>query len=208
MVTRELLDALAEAQRIGAIGPSDLSTHVDHALAFACLLEQRTLPGMAILDLGSGGGLPGLVIAEQLSDRRVTLLDGRTERAARLQLVVERLALSDRVSVEARRAEIAAHDPRLRGAFAAVVARGFAAPSVTAECAAPFLTESGILVVSEPPHAGTTASRWPEAGCAIVHLALVETIDDPYHFAILRSTGPCPTAYPRRIGIPAKRPLF
>ena len=64
---------------------------------------------------------------------------------------IKDLGIGHRVSVLSSRAEIAGHQPQWRGSFDAVVARGFAAPGVTAECAAPLLRVGGLLCVSEPP---------------------------------------------------------
>lgn len=201
-----LLEVLASAQEIGAIGGAPLAEHVTHARAFA----EAFPPGPAprhLLDLGSGGGLPGLVLAELLPETAVALLDGRTERGRFLADAVDRLGLTARVRVLSARAEDAGHDADLRGTFDAVVARGFAAPAVTAECAAPFLGTGGILVVSEPPDA-VGASRWPAPGCATLGLVFFAAVRTPYGFAVLRQVTPCPDRFPRRVGVPAKRPLF
>jgi 16S rRNA (guanine527-N7)-methyltransferase len=86
----ELLAVLAAAQGRGAIGPAPLADHVGHALGF--LVAWPDLAGAtAILDLGSGGGLPGLVLAARLPETRVVLLDGRIARAKFLEAVVDEL---------------------------------------------------------------------------------------------------------------------
>ena len=73
--------------------------------------------------------------------------------------MVARLGWGEQVQVVLGRAEVLGHDPVWRASQAAVVARSFAPPMVTAECAAAFLTDGGRLVVSEPP--APSASRWP-----------------------------------------------
>jgi 16S rRNA (guanine527-N7)-methyltransferase len=155
--------------------------------------------------LGSGGGLPGLVLAEQHLDLHFTLLDGRTQRIERLKSAVETLGWSSRVDVVAARAEEAGRDRELRAMFDVVVARGFSSPGVTAECAAPLLRVGGILIVSEPPEA---PPRWPTSGCAQVGLVLESLCESPWSFSLLRQVEPCPDRFPRRVGIPGKRPLF
>jgi 16S rRNA (guanine527-N7)-methyltransferase len=160
-----------------------------------------------VLDLGSGGGLPGLVLAALWPDTAVTLLDGGTERAAFLVSAVEQLDWAERVAVAAGRAEELGRTG-LRGRFDLVVARSFGPPAVVAECGAPFLTAGGRLVVSEPPDAD--GSRWSHAG----ELATLGLEAEPlrtaggHHFQPLRAVSPCPARYPRRTGIPTKRPLF
>ena len=212
-----LLDALSAAQRIGAVGPGSLEEHVRHAAGFLAAAQtaaDRSLdPHLRLLDLGSGGGIPGLVLAELLPHARCTLLDGRTERARLLDELVEALQWNERVRARAQRAEEAARDPALRGAFDLVTARGFAAPAVVAECAAPFLAPGALLVVSEPPAGGV--SRWPSTGLAPLGLEVLGgalTLEvapgQLGTYQVLRQRSVCPERWPRRTGIPAKRPLF
>ena len=111
------------------------------------------------------------------------------------------------------RAEELGHDPEPAGhGFDVVVARAFGAPAVVAECGAPFLVLGGRLIVSEPPDGG--GERWREAAApdrlAELGLMAEERIRSAggFGFQVLRATGPCPGKYPRRTGIPAKRPLF
>jgi len=150
--------------------------------------------------------LPGLVIARARPDLRVTLLDGRTERASQLQSAVGRLGLGEQVRVLAARAEEAAHTAE-RAAFDAVVARSFGPPPVTAECAAGFLRIGGRLVVSEPPEEAP-AGRWPVGPLAELGLEMTTTSAERFHYAVLRAVAACPKRYPRRTGVPRKRPLY
>jgi 16S rRNA (guanine527-N7)-methyltransferase len=98
---------------------------------------------------------------------------------------------------------LAGRDPDRRAAMGLVVSRSFGPPPVVAECAAPFLRVGGRLVVSEPPEA---ADRWPIEGLAA--LGLEPDPLDTAGFVRFRQTFPCPDRYPRRDGVPAKRPLF
>lgn len=133
------------------------------------------------------------------------LLEGGTTRAAFLEWAVDQLGLSGRVSVVAARAEEAGRTG-LRGAFDLVVARSFGPPAVTAECGSPFLREGGALVVAEPP--GGTPGRWERDGLAQLGLVASESVVEPTAYQVLVQREPCPPRYPRRVGIPAKRPLF
>jgi 16S rRNA (guanine527-N7)-methyltransferase len=175
--------------------------HVDHALGF--------LPGLEavsgrLADLGSGAGVPGLPLAIARPDLTVVLLDAGERRVAFLQDAVEALDLSDRVSVVHGRAEVLGRGP-LRGAFDAVVARAFGSPAVTAECGAPLLRPGGRLVVSEPPDDG---DRWPPEGLDQLGLVVGASHDRGARVRVLEQVRPCPEAYPRRDGVPGKRPLF
>jgi 16S rRNA (guanine527-N7)-methyltransferase len=199
-----LRELLTEAQRLGYIGPGPVDPHLAHAHRFAAALEPE--PVGRALDLGSGGGLPGLVLAAEGSGRTDwTLLDANKRRCQFLRHALTVLGLTDTAQVYEGRAEIAGRDPGLRATFDAVVARAFGGPAVVAECAAPFLRQDGVLVVSEPPQNGPTC-RWPAEGLGRLGLS----VDDGQilGFARLRQVAPCPDRFPRRVGIPAKRPLF
>jgi 16S rRNA (guanine527-N7)-methyltransferase len=201
------VQVLHEARDLGFLGPGPVDAHLEHAAGFARVLASRRGLGGPVLDLGSGGGLPGLVVAELLPDRALALLDGSERRAAWLAEVVERCGLLDRVVVVGRRAEVAGREDALRGRFAAVTARSFAAPPVTAECAAPFLIEGGVLVVSEPP--SPPGDRWPIERLESLGLVPEAVTALPEgHYQVLTMVGRCPDRYPRRVGIPAKRPLY
>lgn len=201
---------LVQARDIGLLGPGDVELHIQHARGFADLAGP---PSGRVLDLGSGGGVPGIVLAQLWPDAELTLLDGSEKRTDFLRGAVGELGLAGRVQVEHARAEVAGHSPTLRGSFAIVVSRSFARPAVTAECAAGFLMSKGRLIVSEPPAmAGELASesdqRWPSV---IPELGLAATdtqVSHGYHFRVLTLVGVCEEKYPRRTGIPAKRPLF
>ncbi len=105
-----------------------------------------------MLDLGSGGGVPGLVIAHDRPDLQVTLLDRRAKRTDALERVVRRLDWGDRVSVVCR--DVDGFEPDER--FDAIVARGFGPPEFTLTTAARLVRPGGPIVISEPPG----ADRW------------------------------------------------
>jgi 16S rRNA (guanine527-N7)-methyltransferase len=199
--------ALLHAQQIGAIGPAPIAQHIEHALGFADVIAECDPAPTSIIDLGTGGGIPGLVLAERFPSAQVTLLDGRRSRIDLLDELLERLGWGARIVTVPERAEEFARREGSREAFAFVVARGFARPSVTAECGAPLLAPGGSLVVSEPP-AGSGAERWPIPACGELGLlpSVVERRSCTY--VRLERIGVCPAVYPRRTGIPEKRPLF
>jgi 16S rRNA (guanine527-N7)-methyltransferase len=202
----QLLDVLVAARDKGFLGPGRVESHLDHSGAFALAWQSvSAAPPASFLDLGSGGGVPGLVLALCWPKTSVALLDGGMKRAEFLQGAIASLELEGRVRVVAARAEDAGHGP-LREAFDLVTARGFAPAPVTAECAAPLVRDQGYVIVAEPPT--RTASRWPEAGLAELGLTLSHRVNEPFHMQVLKRSGPVAGRYPRRVGIPAKRPLW
>lgn len=206
-VPDDLLDVLERARALGYLGGPPLERHIRHADGFLEALGADFEPSAPVLDLGSGGGLPGLVLALRRPSWRLVLLDGAERRCRFLQEVVADLGWADRVAVACGRAEALGQDPQWRGSSAAVVARSFASPPVTAECSAPFLAPGGLLVVSEPPEPGSV-ERWPSDRLVELGLQLQRVVDGPFHYVVLRASRACPDRYPRRIGVPAKRPLW
>ncbi len=222
-VPAALLEVLAEARALNLLGPMDLDQQVEHALGFAAAFEQAlTLmrgdgAGDAAeaeaapvrwLDLGSGGGLPGLVLAQHWPSTPGVLLDAAARRTSFLAHAVETLDWEDRVQVVRARAEDAGSTPGLRGRFDVVWARSFGSPPVTAECAAPFLEPDGLLVVSEPPSPGQTIARWHRHGLAELGQEPILTVRARFGYQVVRQATPCPDRFPRRSGVAAKRPLY
>jgi 16S rRNA (guanine527-N7)-methyltransferase len=134
------------------------------------------------------------------------LLDAGRRRGEFLQRAVDRLGLAHRARVLCQRAEVAGRTRELRGHADLVVARSFGPPAVTAECAAPLLKPGGHLIVAEPP--GGDPSRWPPEALAMVGLRPDWNTTEPWAMQRLVQTTACPDRYPRRTGIPEKRPLF
>ena len=195
---------LERSRRLGFLGPGSLRVHEQHSAGFAAGLDE---PPARLLDLGSGGGVPGLVLAQRWPSAQVVLLDAAERRCEFLREAVAELGWRTRVSVVRARAEEAGRDPGLRGTFDVVTARGFGPPAVTAECGAPFLRVGGLLVVSAPPEDGGD-DRWPARPLAELGLVPERTWREPFHYRSLRQAIPCPDRYPRRTGRPAKQPLF
>jgi 16S rRNA (guanine527-N7)-methyltransferase len=215
---------LQQAEGLGLIGGHQLDAHIDHAVGFAVALGSAAPAGRA-LDLGSGGGLPGMVLAAHWPTSRWWLVDANERRTEFLRAAVAELGWGDRVSVVRGRAEELARQSELRGRMDLVTARSFGLPAVTAECAAGFLQVGGHLVVSEPPPADPAppvepiealdperTSRWSVEGLRLLGL---ERQSQPTaassggaHYEVLFQASPCPERFPRRVGIPAKRPLF
>jgi 16S rRNA (guanine527-N7)-methyltransferase len=162
------------------------------------------MPPEAALDLGSGGGLPGLPLALAWPATRWILLDGRDVRAEFLRQAVTKLGIDERVRVVGERAETAGRG-ELRASVDVVLARSFGRPAVTAECGSPFLRRGGLLIVAEPP---AEKDRWPEEGLAQLGMRRGLRAVEPSSVQVLVQERLCPARYPRRVGVPGKRPLF
>lgn len=200
---RALLAVLGQSQDRGFIGPGPVEPHVRRALDLLPLIPR---PCPRAVDLGSGGGLPGLPLALETPETAWLLLDGSTTRIGFLTEAVETLGLAGRVRTRASRAEDAGRDPAVRATFQLVVARSFGPPAATAECASPLLVQGGLLIVAEPP--GGEPGRWDPDGLARLGMRRSRTVSQPSAFQIIEQLSLCPDIFPRRTGVPTKRPLF
>jgi 16S rRNA (guanine527-N7)-methyltransferase len=199
-----LVDLLTESKRLGFLGPGAVDDHIQHAQAFFAAAPS---PPRRFLDLGSGGGVPGLVLATGWDATACTLIDSQLRRVRFLEHAVEVLGLEARVIVVHGRAEDLARAPAHRGTYEVVTARSFGAPGITAECGAGFLVEGGLMLVSEPPT--LDEERWPAAGLRSLGLFDDGVVHGPTSAVrVLRAGGdPLPTV-PRRAAPMARKPRF
>ena len=169
---------LRTARDKGFLGPTCVGGQIGHSLGLASAIAE---PPSCVLDLGAGGGVPGLVLARLVwPGARWVLLESSIRRSSFLAEVVSSLGIDDRVCVVDARAEEAGRRPELRHRFDLVLARSFGPPGVTAECAAPFVRPGGVVLVSEPPDALVT-QRWPEEGLRVLDLRLEASLAQPVH---------------------------
>jgi 16S rRNA (guanine527-N7)-methyltransferase len=164
-----LVDALLDSQRLGFLGSRPIPEVIEHARGFVRALEAGDRSVESVLDLGSGGGVPGLIIAHDLPTVRLTLLDRRAKRTDALERLVRRLGWQDRVTVAC--IDVTTFHPD--DLFDAVVARGFGPPEFTLTQAVRFVRDGGPIVISEPPE----ANRWDDR--LLVELGLRRIDDTP-----------------------------
>lgn len=187
-----------------------IDDQIDHALGFVVILEaMRTGPPHSVLDLGTGGGMPGLVLMACWPEARIVLMDASERRTTFLTEVVEGWSGAGGVEVLRGRAEDLGRRDGLRESFECVTSRSFGLPAVTAECGSSFLEVGGEMIISEPPDADPL-DRWPAEGLAQVGLVRAATIrpDSRFGYQVLEKVEAVGERYPRRVGIPVKRPIF
>lgn len=199
---RRVRGALERAHRLGTIG-GDLDEQLAHSESFGAVLRRAWPQDLAAsgtfhgVDLGTGGGIPGLMLAAVFPASLWTLVEMRSARAVEVELAVLRLGLADRVSVAVSEAQKLAHGPHREKADV-VVARAFGPASMTAECASGLLRPGGTLVVSEPPATADTSDRWnPDALSALGLSTPSTSIDETFRFAVMTKVGRTPTTIPR-----------
>lgn len=183
--------------------------HVIDSLSAVSLLRLRAVD--RFIDLGSGGGYPGLPIAAALPAARALLLEPIGKKARFLSTAVDAVGLTDTVEAAAVRVEALAADRRHRGRWPAVTARAVAALPELIELALPLLEPGGLLVAWKR---GDLSREWPGAGRALAalggtaletHAVAVPGLVD--HCLVLATAGgPAPATYPRDPGLRRRRP--
>ena len=165
------------------------------------------------IDVGTGGGFPGLAVAIALPGTRMTLLDSVGRKTTAVKAMVTALNLSDRVSVRKDRIESAGQDPTLRGGFDLAMARAVAAAPVVAEYLVPLLQPKGSALLYR--------GQWGEADQRQLKRALLplkaqlscsQHCQLPAergvrHLIRLQPASPCPRQFPRAVGVPSRQPL-
>ena len=208
MSDEDLLEVLRRAREYGYLGPGPIETHFEHALGFgAAFVSRYAAPPRNFCDLGTGGGVPGLVLGVLWPEAQGVLIESMQRRAASLRQALVDLNLGDRIRVAEGRAEEFAHEPGLRESFTLVTARSFAEPAVTAEIAAGLVEVGGVLIVSEPPE--PDSRRWPADGLAELGFGEPDRfVADSGTFATIPKSSHAPADRPRGVGKPGKRPLW
>lgn len=199
---------LERARTLGFLGPGETEAHRAHSMGFVrAWSEVHDDPPASFCDLGAGGGVPGLVLGLAWPTTRIGLLEASSRRCQFLREAVDELGLAPRADVHEGRAEHLARAPELEGRFELVTARSFGPPATTAECSARLLAPFGTVLVAEPPGDAGDSERWPPGGLGELGLEVKGVASSP-NLVVLVATRACPDRYPRRDGVPLKRPLF
>ena len=191
LLERWLEEVLATPGLTGLRGPGEARrVLLDDALRARPFVEH--MPGN-IVDVGSGGGSPGIPLAVAFPDRSFTLLEAERRKCDFLRQVARELP---NVEVVWGRAEEQPTDQ-----FGIALAKALAKPPTAAELCLPLVAEGGaaILWIGETADVGAVG---------VVATRLAATLEDDDHgLLVLRKTGPTPPGFPRRAGMAKKRPL-
>ena len=172
-----------------------------------------TLTGFArVVDVGSGAGFPGLPLKLAFPRLELHLIESVGKKTAFLEYICGALRL-DKVTVHTGRAEALAREPELRDGFDLALVRGVARLSLLLEYALPFCRVGGMVVAhkhdgmdSELNEARTALSELGGLEAGVFPVTLPGLTDNRVVVAFAKAE-PTPDRYPRRVGIPAKRPL-
>ena len=181
-----------------------MEDHIDHGRAHVGAADPRA--GEVWCDLGSGGGVPGLILALLAPESEVVLLDRAVSRCTFLQSAVSQLDLTNASVLEGDAAQLA-HDAKWREAFDGIVSRAFGPPAAVAEVSSGLLRVGGRVIVSEPP-SGATGDRWPSVSLASIGFDTPVPVAGDYRFVRLVKSGHVGGTTPRSWKRIRKRPLF
>ena len=186
------LDELVATPGLTAVSGEDARrVHLDESLAVLKTLERFEGP---LVDVGSGGGAPGIPLAHALPDREVTLLEATGRKCDFLERWTAELP---NLRVVCGRAEEQPVDT-----WGVAVAKALAPPPVAAEWCLPLVAPGGAAIL----YVGPTAQAEQVARVAELLAAELEP-DSPPGLLVLRKLGPTPPGFPRRPGVARKRPL-
>ncbi len=164
-------------------------------------------PAKNLIDVGTGGGLPGIVLAVVHPSVRVTLLEATEKKVAFLRRIISALELKNAMVVCERAEKAGAVGSSLRGQFDFVTARALAPLPTLLELTAPFAAPSAKLIFIKGRRAEEELSQASRALQAL-GVKHEETLrQETATLLLLTKAGPTPTRYPRRSGEPKKKPL-
>jgi 16S rRNA (guanine527-N7)-methyltransferase len=187
---------------------------VKHFLdSLSCLQVLPQLPsGARCIDIGAGAGFPGLPLKIVRPRIGLTLLEATGKKALFLEDIVAKLGLEGVEIIKGRAEELGQHSAHREG-YEVAVARAVAQLPVLLEYALPLLTVGGIFVAQKGMEIESEMEAAQEAMKVLagrtkevrpVHLPGLE---GPRHLVVVEKVAATPQKYPRRAGIPAKRPL-
>ncbi len=201
-----VLEANRKFNLTGAKDAAEFAPHIIDSVSIAPYIEQ------SLVDIGSGGGLPAIPLAI-VTGVSVLMVESTTKKARFLEQMLSEFELAGRVV--AQRAEVAAHDAELREHFHTGTARAVSSPSTVAELLLPFIHRGGRAVLQR----GAMDAREYQAleDASLMLGAQVERVIPQLpeigeaalvrQVVLIGKASHTPLRFPRRVGIPEKRPL-
>jgi len=194
-----VLETNSKFNLTGAKNAAELAPHILDSLSI------RDRIAGPLIDIGSGGGLPALPLAI-VTGVEVTLVETTLKKARFLEEMLEAFGL--RGEVIALRAEVAAHNGRLREHFRTGTARAVSSAPTVAELVLPFIEIGGTLVLQRGTMDDRERNALNDAALMLGGRVSEEVpLTGERRIVIVEKTQPTQSKYPRRVGIPEKRPL-
>lgn len=167
-------------------------------------------PGSHWIDVGTGGGLPGLALAILAPETHWTLLDSARKKATAVEEFATELELHN-VSAMAERAEVLAWHPAHRERYDGAISRALARLDVVAELSRGFVRPQGTIAAVKGPRAEEELPALERVRALLgvdgIHRSPLPNAPRSTWLVTMRATGPAPPTYPRRNGVPNACPL-
>jgi 16S rRNA (guanine527-N7)-methyltransferase len=185
---------------------------LDSLTVTLALPEEVTSPDFNIVDIGTGAGFPSVPLKILFPDPRLVLLEPTAKKTAFLHHIIHKLGLKN-VEVLNSRAEEAAHLPAYREQFGLVLSRAVALLPTLVELALPFCLIGGTFIAQKKGEIGEEVTRAKEAiallGGTLRQIRKVELDEfaDARYLVIIDKIHSTPGKYPRRPGVPKRRPI-
>ena len=211
---REMLDWNQRVNLTAITDYEEVQTRhfLDSLTIYSVLDKSQSCENLNILDVGTGAGFPGIPLKITIPDIKLTLIEATGKKTEFLNYVVSILGLEN-VKITTGRAEELAHRAEYRAGFNVVVSRAVASLATLAEFTLPFCPTGGMVIA---PKKGDIRKEIEEALKAIdilggslreVRLVELDELTDDRYLVIIDKVSPTPDKYPRRPGIPEKRPI-
>jgi len=185
---------------------------IKHFLDSLMLIKYEQLEGKTLIDIGTGAGLPGLVLKIAEDGLNVVLLDSLSKRITFLDEVITRLGLKD-VSAYHSRAEDGVREPGMRESFDIAVSRAVAKLGTLCEYCLPYVKVGGLFVAYKGPEYHEELTEAEAAMEALgAKLEKVEEFrlnsDHSRALVFIRKLSQTPSNFPRKPHIIAKKPII
>jgi len=208
---RELVDWNTRFNLTAIRDPHEI--HIKHFLdSLTCLMALRESPGDRLIDVGTGAGFPGIPIKLVYPNMQLTLVESVGKKADFCRHVVNILDLHG-VEVVQERAEVLGQNPSYREQYDWAVARAVAILPVLAEYLLPLVRVGGNMIAmkgeSGPAEAHSTERALRVLGGHLRQLMPVTLpgVAEERYLVVIDKVAATPNGYPRKVGVPAKRPL-
>lgn len=188
--------------------------HFLDSLTLTLVLPQEEMerPDFDIIDIGTGAGFPGVPLKILMPQPRLVLIEPTTKKTAFLRHIIDKLELEN-IEISNSRAEEAAHLPLYREQFALGLSRAVALLPGLVELTLPFCRIGGTVVAQKKGDVDEEVSGAKKAiatlGGKLNQIKKIELdeFDDARYLVIIDKIHPTPNKYPRRPGMPGRRPI-
>ena len=180
--------------------------------SLSCAMVTGNLNGRALIDIGTGAGFPGLPLKILYPDLQLTLADSVVKKTKFLEAIVAELEL-DNVTVLAERAETLGQQPSHRAQYDWAVARGVVEMRALAEYLLPLCKVGGRMLAQKGENAKQETAVAQQAiqtlggGSATIQTIQLPEVENSHFLVVVEKIVDTPAKYPRRPGMPGKRPL-